>query len=932
MSSDDVRARLESALGAQYTLERELGGGGMSRVYVAVDATLGRRVVVKVLPPELAAAVSADRFRREIQLAARLQHPHIVPLLAAGAADELLYYTMPFVEGSSLRARLARDGPLPLGDALRLLRELADALDYAHRRGVVHRDIKPDNVLLSEGHVLVTDFGIAKALSADTSPAGGGTPTQGGLTGLGVSIGTPAYMAPEQGVADPTTDHRADIYSFGAVAYEMLAGAPPFGHDRSAHQLLMAHMMEEPVALGARRPDVPQALDALVARCLAKRPEDRPQTAADVVRALDTIVVPSGASAVPSDASSAWAGAAGDAARGGPPTGKLATGGGSSAIASPPAGAESRVAPGGRGRSAGVWMASSFALLALLGGAATVIARRGDAGAGGAAATAERRVLVAPFENQTGDRALDPVGRMAADWLTQGLAQTQLVKVVDARTALGVDTAATSSGGATGGDRTRTTARDAGATEIVAGTFYRIGDTLVFNPRLVDARTGDVIPLAMDPARGPAANPTEAIERLRRATLGALATRYDTKLAGWAGQSQHPPSYEAYQAYVAGMDAMDHLRAPDALAHFQRAAQIDTGWAQAKLWIVEALETVGRLAAADSAVARLSAARDRLTPFEQAQLDENVAYLRGDRAGDLAAAVRINQLSPTPDHKLTLAYKLAAVRRWREALDTLRVISRTDARVSANPLRDGLEHSMLHMLGRHEEELTLARALRARFPEYPSLTLAEARALVALGRTAEVQRMADSIARAPASTARGPGSITVRQALRAIAAEARAHGQAALAQRLLERTLSTYDALPADSLRLPAYARGRAQTLYLLGRYREAEAALLALGPDTTFGGLDALGTAAAYAGDRATAERVSAQVAARADRKYIVGTAEYIRAEIADALGDHEEALDLLRRAEAKGSVLYELLHTSPEFASLRNDPAFQELVKPRL
>src|ERR1700704_1629917 len=205
----DLRATLERTLGDIYTFERELRGGAMSRVFLAMDRKLGREVVMKILPPEVAAELSVDRFKREIQLAAKLQHPHIVPLLSSGEVDGTPYFTMPFVEGESLRARLARVGELPISEALRILREVASALSYAHKHGVVHRDIKPDNVMLTDEFALVTDFGVAKALSASTKSSDAQTQT---LTGLGISLGTPAYMAPEQATADPSVDHRADIY------------------------------------------------------------------------------------------------------------------------------------------------------------------------------------------------------------------------------------------------------------------------------------------------------------------------------------------------------------------------------------------------------------------------------------------------------------------------------------------------------------------------------------------------------------------------------------------------------------------------------------------------------------------------------------------------------------------------------------------------
>jgi TolB-like protein/tRNA A-37 threonylcarbamoyl transferase component Bud32 len=259
----------------------------MSRVFVAEETALDRKVVIKVLPPETAAQVSLERFKREILLAAKLQHPHIVPLLTAGESNGLPYFTMPFVAGESLRVRLAQHGELPVNQAIRMLREIASALAYAHEHGIVHRDIKPDNVLLAGGSAMVTDFGVAKALSASSNAE------HSSLTSLGVALGTPAYMSPEQASADPSVDHRADIYSFGVLAYELLTGQPPFA-GRTPQNLLAAHVTEAPEPINKRRGSLPPALAALVMRCLEKRPADRPQSATEVVHALDDITTPSG--------------------------------------------------------------------------------------------------------------------------------------------------------------------------------------------------------------------------------------------------------------------------------------------------------------------------------------------------------------------------------------------------------------------------------------------------------------------------------------------------------------------------------------------------------------------------------------------------------------------------------------------------------------
>src|SRR5688572_2607235 len=294
----DLRNQLQQTLGTSYRVERELGRGGMSRVFVAHEVALNRRVVVKVLPPELVAGVNVERFKREILVAAKLQHPHIVPIHSAGEIPQAMsgwglpYFTMPLVEGESLRERLSR-GPLPVSDVLTILRDVARALAYAHERGIVHRDIKPDNVLLSAGSAMVTDFGIAKAISAALPPD-----AEGALTGSGVCIGTPAYMAPEQASADPHTDHRSDIYSFGCLAYELLAGRPPF-IDQSRHGLFAAHLGQMPAPLTELRPDTPPALANLVMQCLAKGVDARPQHASAIVAGLDSVTSGAGYPAMP---------------------------------------------------------------------------------------------------------------------------------------------------------------------------------------------------------------------------------------------------------------------------------------------------------------------------------------------------------------------------------------------------------------------------------------------------------------------------------------------------------------------------------------------------------------------------------------------------------------------------------------------------------
>ena len=294
-----IRDQLQQTLGTAYTLERQLTGGGMSHVFVAEETALRRKVVVKVLPQEVAATVNADRFKREIMVAARLQHPHIVPVLTTGETHGVPYYTMPFVEGESIRAILARTGvALSITEVIGILRDVAKALAYAHDHGIVHRDIKPDNVLMSGGSATVTDFGIAKAIAASRTDPGSGEQHQPTLTQIGTSIGTPAYMAPEQAAGDPATDHRSDIYSFGCMAYELLAGRPPFV-EKSPRRLMGAHMSDIPEDVRSHRPETPVVLAQLVMKCLEKEPNDRPQRAGEIVGVLEGVTSGGGHAAMP---------------------------------------------------------------------------------------------------------------------------------------------------------------------------------------------------------------------------------------------------------------------------------------------------------------------------------------------------------------------------------------------------------------------------------------------------------------------------------------------------------------------------------------------------------------------------------------------------------------------------------------------------------
>ena len=510
----ELRDQLRSSLGEAYVIERELGGGGMSRVFVAQETSLGREVVVKVLPAELAGSVSIARFRREISLAARLQHPHIVPVLSAGEIDGQPYYTMPFVDGESLRARLAH-GELSIAETISILRDVARALEYAQSKGVAHRDIKPDNVLIAGTSAVIADFGVAKAISDATEG--------GALTSVGVALGTPAYMAPEQAAADPATDVRADHYAFGAMAYEMLAGHPPFA-GRSTQATLAAHASEAPPSIAIIRPTTPPALAELVLRCLEKRPGDRPQSATEIVRALDA--VPSGAT--------------------------------SGALLARPA----IVRSGAR---------AAVTASVVVGAVVCVVAvaawwRRRDTNGGG---NAIRSIAVVPFENTSGDSSFDYLEDGITDHVRDALGGLPEL-MVKAR-----------------GSSRQLKGRDAkeigaklGVGVVLQGTVSRSTSRLHVSAELV--RASDDNAIWSGTFDGQPSELGAMQDTIMRAIAGSLhlaraATHVDRGMATARGTK----NIDAYDLYLQGRHATDGLRWDKASELFQKATVLDPRFARA---------------------------------------------------------------------------------------------------------------------------------------------------------------------------------------------------------------------------------------------------------------------------------------------------------------------------------------------------------------
>jgi len=524
-SPSTLRDQLQAALGDAYRIERELAGGGMSRVFVATEVALGRPVVVKVLHPELAADVTAERFAREIQLAARLQQANIVPLLTAGHTGELPFYTMPFVEGLSLRQRLAEDGRLAIPEAIGILRDVARALAYAHDAGVAHRDIKPENVLLSGGAAVVTDFGIAKAITvARTQPAAAT------ITQAGTGIGTPAYMAPEQAAGDPSVDHRADIYAFGCLAYELLAGHPPF-QSSVTHELIAAHMTQRPAPVTSLRPEVPAALSSLIAQCLEKQPGQRPQSARELLDAIDSVATP---------------------------------------------GVTAGSGPVGSRRSIAVAAGAVIVVAALV---YAISARRG-----GGATRAEPSLAVIPFTNVGGDSAQDYLADGVSDELATAIGKLPAVRLASRSSAYRFH-----------GRRDldiREVGKALAVRFVVQGTVRRVGDRLRISAQLNDATTG--VELWSQSFDRTTKDVFRTQDEIATAVTGELTRRIGSQVGTTAAVGRGPSvgtaDAEAYDLYLRGEFLLRKRVVGEAADFFQRAIARDSMFARAYAGLSQALE------------------------------------------------------------------------------------------------------------------------------------------------------------------------------------------------------------------------------------------------------------------------------------------------------------------------------------------------------
>src|SRR6059036_510754 len=867
----DVLDTLRASLAPHYDVEREIGAGGMARVFLAVEQHPHRRVAIKVLDPEVSTRLLRERFIREVDLSSNLSHPHIVPIFSAGEVDGLFYYVMPYVEGESLRHRLLRDRQLPLETALHIARDVADALAFAHGQGIIHRDIKPENILLSGEHAIVADFGIARAISA----AGSLT-----LTQAGQPIGSPGYMSPEQAMALGDLDARTDIYSLGCVLFEMLAGEPPVASmtERRVHNWAA---LETSKALQGTHTGVARGVKHAISRALAPLPDDRFPTVAEFATAL-----------------------------GGPPY----------RTSVPTRG----VFASRRGRRVAVALGVVLAVVGV--GAAVRLLRSSGWHLN------DLRVVVAVIENHTGDPTLDNVGHMAADWVTQGLAQTGLVEVVPS---VSVMSSSRTPGGHGPGHLDavgiQTLGRETGAGTVVSGAYYRQADSIRFQVQISAAKDGTVL-RALDPVAGPISQPLTAVEALRQRVMAALATLFDSRLSLWAKATGQPPTFAAYQEFIQGLDRMVQFDSRGAIDHFRRAALEDTTFRLPLIFAAHEHMDLDEFATADSIAHAVERSPGRLSPLDQHYLTWVLAQSRGDRQRALETAREMAVIAPNSETlwlvaQCALALDRGLFRGWS---------------VYWFYLTFGY-----HLVGDHGRELKEAREGRRRHPADFAVLAAEVRALAALGRAGDITARLAEAPSLPPQPGWSPADVALIAALELAAHDHRADAPAAgaWAVRWLENRPAPEAHSVANRFRL-------ALAYYLAGRLDDTRRLLEGLASERgaavpDYATMRWIAVITGDSPDRVTVQGFLGVLAARQERRadalafdrtlqamsptYLYGRHTMWRARIHAVLGERDAAVELVQEAFAQGYPRGGVMHLYPSLWSLRDYPPYRELLTPK-
>jgi serine/threonine protein kinase len=864
---------------SHYKILEKLGEGGMGVVYKAHDTKLDRIVALKFLPPHLGSGdAEKKRFLHEAKAASALDHNNICSIYSIEETDNgNIFIVMAYYEGMSLKEKIEQS-PLPLKDVVNYSIQIAAGLQKAHEKRIVHRDLKPANIFITEDNqVKIIDFGLAKAAERSL------------LTKSGTTLGTVPYMSPEQAQGGKV-DHRTDIWSLGVLMYEMIAGQRPFKSDYET-ALVYSIINEDPEPVTGLRSNIPLDVEKIITKCLEKDPSDRYQHANEIIvdmRRMDRGI---------SSAKFTLEQKAGRRESSSPSLSK---------IESP-----SKTRP-----------AVSIALIIVLLCVLTIIAYIYFSTARQESSLSVNRIAVMVFENLTGDPVLDPIGRMASDWITQGLTQTGLVEIVPSTSVFAVMRDMESEGLTRAGTLGMKYIADVtGAGFVISGAYYKIGSQLQLQSQITNIGV-DKLLFMTEPVTGPLDRPTETIELLRQQIMGALSVHFDDRLLPYAEKMRPPASFDAYEYYVDGLERFNSGDFTGAASSFKRTTEIDPEFLMAYSWLAYCYIDQNNYVMADTVVRNVRDRRERLTPIDRAYLDWLEAMIRGDRAGALGAIRIAASHAPGSEASFRLVGEYLSLNRLHEALRANESIN-PDAGIIK--MWRGRYYRRLtiiyHLMGEHDKELEVSRKFRKMFPDSYAVLNSEIRALVALGRTGEIEKLLDESLKLPVHPTGSPGVTMLAAGL-----ELLAHGYQEAASGALERSLRWFQEHPGKEELF--YAR----TLYFTGRLEESKNLLekLASEDPENIDYQGYLGVIAARQGNTNAALSISEWLE-KLDRPYLFGSHTLWRARIAARLGEHALSVSLLREAFRQGASYGLWLHRDFDLEPLRDYKPFLELLEPR-
>jgi serine/threonine protein kinase/tetratricopeptide (TPR) repeat protein len=852
---------------SHYKVIDELGGGGMGVVYKAHDTRLDRPVALKFLPPDLTRDPAArERFIHEAKAASSLQHPNICTIHDIDeTVDKQLFIVMDYYEGETLHSRIAR-GQLSIKEALGIAVQVAQGLAKAHENGIIHRDVKPANIIIgNDGIARIVDFGLAKLAG------------QTGLTQSGSTPGTAAYMSPEQASGEKT-DHRTDIWSLGVVLYEMLTGQRAFPGEQP-HAVVYSILNKDPKPIQEHLRDASSDLVHVVNKLLEKNPEDRYQSMTEAVIEFNRM-----------KRNASW----------NPDTSDDHV-----TITSKPAWVKRLLLGSAIAIVVGIIAAALFVFYPNAIGISPLI---------------PNRIVVAEFENQTGDGSLDNLNRMAVDALTQGLAQIELVKVVPSSEAL---LAFQKLQRELGGSRRIVPAQDLGkatkANVIVSGALHRHGDGLQFQAQITDAGTGDLLAVVETVAR-PSSETAGLIEELRERVMGVVALKYTPFHSQFFGLI-HPPTYKAFNEYATGYRFGSRLDVRQSIAYFKRAAVSDSSFFMASILLLYT-GVEGNYAAMESIGTSLERYRDRLTAYERSFLTVAQSTKHGNFEAAYRASEEMRALAPNGENKYMCAVLASFRNNPRRSITLLMQVDQQSELPNWRPYWFVLTGSY-HTLGQYEEELKVAERARALFPNDLEILSTELRPLAALGKIEVLAQRLDECLSIPASPTTDRGMT-----MRAGALELRAHGFIDASHKELEKALSWYHTWAPEQLKTLRHGLG--ETLFLAGQIEEARKIFEQLAKeapdDIDYHGR--LGVLAACRNDKDEAQKVSRWLG-NLNRPLLNGDHLIWQARIAALLGERDRSVAFLREAFGQGARYGIVWHRDPDLESLHDYAPYKELMK---